>query len=493
LDEAARIADEAPADAALADVAAAVWAARGQMGHAQAVYTALAEPATGDAAAIVAFALGDPGTTAPSDASVTPPTTLHIAMDLLRRGLHDTTTAASGAAVAELEGAAELYSSSGATAPIAELPAVIAASAAIALGDLDAAQAVLDDALDAGHGGQWAQPRLLLWRAWVAVLRARPLDARAALEDALRAGRDRLAPRDAFLASTVRIAIARRYEDDAALDAAWTRARRDIMRVDVDVFLLSPLAELVSSAAKLGQSETMRAPLAAAVALVDRLGSPVWAAHVHWAGIQQGILLSRPAELTPHARALVAAGHSSHVAAAMARAGRVWTAVLGGTVDADAVESATDALAEVGLAWDGARLAGHGASRTDDRRIAARLLARARELHPTDATRRPASDQPATAADDLLSERELEVARLVVQGRTYAEIGATIFISPRTVEHHIAHIRRRLGAASRSDLIGRLRALLAEEADPRGAGESSPVLAPAGIGVPPDADGRPIS
>jgi len=58
-----------------------------------------------------------------------------------------------------------------------------------------------------------------------------------------------------------------------------------------------------------------------------------------------------------------------------------------------------------------------------------------------------------------------------VQGRTYAEIGATIFISPRTAEHHIAHIRRRLGATSRSDLIAKLRALLAEEPDGRGADE----------------------
>lgn len=492
LDEAARVADESPAEPALADVAAAVWAARGQMGHALAEYTALDEPATGDGAAIAAFALGD-ATALDASAAATTPTTLRVAMDLLRRGLRDSATDASGAGVAELERAAELYSSAGATAPIPELPAVIAASAAVVTGDLDVAHAVLDDALDADHGGAWAQPRLLLWRAWVAVLRARPLDARAALDEAVRAGGNRLMPRDAFLADAVRIAIARRYEDDAALDAAWARARRSIMRVEVDMFLLSPFAELVSSAAKLGQSEAMRAPLAAAVALVDRLGSPVWAAHVHWAGIQQGILLSRPAELTPYARALVAAGRECRVAAAMARAGRVWTSVLGGTVDPDAVESAADGLAEVGLAWDGARLAGHGASRTDDRRIAARLLARARELHPTDAGRRPAADQTATAADELLSERELEVARLVVQGRTYAEIGATIFISPRTAEHHIAHIRRRLGATSRSDLIARLRALLAEETDARGAGEASPVLTPTGIGVPPDAGGPTIS
>ena len=49
------------------------------------------------------------------------------------------------------------------------------------------------------------------------------------------------------------------------------------------------------------------------------------------------------------------------------------------------------------------------------------------------------------------------MARLVLQGKTYAEIGQTIFISPRTVEHHIAHMKRRLSATSRSDLIGKLR------------------------------------
>jgi len=62
----------------------------------------------------------------------------------------------------------------------------------------------------------------------------------------------------------------------------------------------------------------------------------------------------------------------------------------------------------------------------------------------------------------VLSERELDVARLVLQGKTYAEIGETIFISPRTAEHHIAHIRRRLGATSRSDLIAKLRVVVDE-------------------------------
>ena len=84
---------------------------------------------------------------------------------------------------------------------------------------------------------------------------------------------------------------------------------------------------------------------------------------------------------------------------------------------------------------------------------------------------------PADAGGDgVLSEREREVAELVLQGKTYAEIGAAIFISPRTAEHHIAHIRRRLDATSRSDLLSKLRIVLdgsaqfvdAERGGPRG-------------------------
>ncbi|WP_341358883.1 LuxR C-terminal-related transcriptional regulator [Georgenia sp. M64] len=60
----------------------------------------------------------------------------------------------------------------------------------------------------------------------------------------------------------------------------------------------------------------------------------------------------------------------------------------------------------------------------------------------------------------LLSDREREVAAMVLAGRTYRDIGETLYISPRTAEHHVARIRRRLGAQSRSDLLVRLRAEL---------------------------------
>ncbi|WP_181407523.1 helix-turn-helix transcriptional regulator [Nocardioides sambongensis] len=53
----------------------------------------------------------------------------------------------------------------------------------------------------------------------------------------------------------------------------------------------------------------------------------------------------------------------------------------------------------------------------------------------------------------LLSERELEIAHMVQQGRSNPEIAAALFLSVRTVESHVRSIMRKLGISSRSALI----------------------------------------
>ena len=55
-----------------------------------------------------------------------------------------------------------------------------------------------------------------------------------------------------------------------------------------------------------------------------------------------------------------------------------------------------------------------------------------------------------TPADPALSERELEVLRLVAAGRTDAEIAHALVLSTHTVHRHVANIRTRLGVASRA-------------------------------------------
>lgn len=48
-----------------------------------------------------------------------------------------------------------------------------------------------------------------------------------------------------------------------------------------------------------------------------------------------------------------------------------------------------------------------------------------------------------------LSPREQQVARLLSLGRTNRQIADVLFLSPRTVEHHVANVLRKLGADSR--------------------------------------------
>ncbi|RZQ62010.1 LuxR family transcriptional regulator [Amycolatopsis suaedae] len=58
-----------------------------------------------------------------------------------------------------------------------------------------------------------------------------------------------------------------------------------------------------------------------------------------------------------------------------------------------------------------------------------------------------------------LSPREREVAEMLAEGRTNREIATGLFLSPRTVEQHVANVLRKLGARSRTE-VARHSALL---------------------------------
>jgi two-component system response regulator NreC len=55
--------------------------------------------------------------------------------------------------------------------------------------------------------------------------------------------------------------------------------------------------------------------------------------------------------------------------------------------------------------------------------------------------------------DDALSPREVEVLRLIALGHTSVEIARKLHLSPRTVETHRANIHRKLGLATRAELV----------------------------------------
>ena len=67
-----------------------------------------------------------------------------------------------------------------------------------------------------------------------------------------------------------------------------------------------------------------------------------------------------------------------------------------------------------------------------------------------DAARRDPSPRARHGAARGLSRREIEVLRLVADGRTAGEIATQLFISSRTAEHHIQNIYTKIGVSSRA-------------------------------------------
>jgi DNA-binding CsgD family transcriptional regulator len=63
------------------------------------------------------------------------------------------------------------------------------------------------------------------------------------------------------------------------------------------------------------------------------------------------------------------------------------------------------------------------------------------------------------SSDARLSRREAEVLALVDEGLRNADIAAKLFLSERTVEHHVASLLRKLDAHSRVDAVRRARDL----------------------------------
>jgi two-component system response regulator NreC len=63
-----------------------------------------------------------------------------------------------------------------------------------------------------------------------------------------------------------------------------------------------------------------------------------------------------------------------------------------------------------------------------------------------------APPQPAGPPDDL-TDREVEILRLIALGHTNAEIGKQLFLSVRTVESHRAHIQQKTRRTTRSELV----------------------------------------
>ena len=483
LDAALRLADRLLASAAPTEraeaalVAATALAHRGQVGRSVELYRWSGAAPAAAFAAVGALAGGDPGDAsgAYADDRDDPPTLHASAARLMAEGVRDSITGAPTAALSTLVQATALLEPDGRAVLLPDSPAALAALTAVHGGELDIADRVLDRALASGIGGPLMVRRHRLLQAWILMVRGRTADAADRLASVTGRGRP-LESRDLLFATALELGIARRNSDLGALQRGWGHALEAVVRHPVDLFTLLPLGELAIVGARLGDLDRLAPHLHRARSLLARLGDPpLWSAPLHWSGLHAAILTEEPAVADDHVAALLAAAPHSRYAAVVAAAAASWVDVLRGVVDPVRVEAAARGLHDAGLCWDGARLAGQAAIRTSDRRAMTALLDCARMLQGRPAGNRagqrpgggdgPVADALTTPAAHRLSDREREVAELVLAGLTYREIGDRLFISAKTVEHHVARMRSRLNCANRAELLALLRTIVAHRPD----------------------------
>jgi DNA-binding CsgD family transcriptional regulator len=475
LDTALRVADEVVADpdapdhARAVETAAAVLAHRGLLAGSADLYRSLSPSSAllGVPALVITGALEDARrTVAAAAAGPHAGTLLAGAAALMADGMIATVTGSAPAALSLLSRAAGLLEPVAPGVLLPDTPAALTAVVALQCGELSVAADALRRAVEGRHGGRPAQLRHRLLHGWV-LLDGGRVGAVKRLLDRVTGADVRLEPRDEFVAAALGVALARRTESPGALATAWTRARDALVRYPVELSTLRQLGELAVAAAALGEADRLAAHLDEAERLLDRLGRPaLWSAPLHWARLQAAVAADQPDEVD---RQLAELAATSPYTAVLEGAGTGWAQVLAGHADPDALVVLGRRMQAVGLGWEAAQLVARAAPLVPERRAAAALQAFARALVPGTA---PEAAEPATVADpepaapaaeddgQVFSERELEIGRLILAGLTYKQIGPRLYISAKTVEHHVARMRQRLGVASREELFDHLRAAL---------------------------------
>jgi len=313
-------------------------------------------------------------------------------------------------------------------------PRVRVAVADLLAGDWDAALRGTSEVVSFASGGRETRGVVSVSavHAWVLAWRGRLAEAGRYLDEAMRlAPADLHADRNIFgVVDFARMVLALARNDPAAAVAVG----QGLAGLTDGWFPLLAAAELGEARVLAGQPDQARV-------LADRI---------------RGVRTHRtrlPAVLGDWLDALAGAagepdvGAAASVRAGLARAGSGFTELGLPFHGARADLALARAFATAGRTSEAAAPAG-AALTVFDRLGADRQSQQARRLL-RDVGVVPSRGRGRRPADDELSPRELEVARLVATGRSNAEVAVELFISPRTVTTHLQHIYARLGLSSR--------------------------------------------
>ncbi len=337
---------------------------------------------------------------------------------------------------------------------VPDSPHAIAASIARQLHEFGLAERLLVQALNAGSGGPLLVDRHRLLLGWVALATGRW----AAVDAVLEQVPDKDLPlREELLRVAIEAGVARRLGDIDRLHRIAPRVVDVLGRHPVDLLSFEIGAELYTAAIRAGRADAVADwPVRARTLLRDAGWPPLQSWLLDWSLFRAAMARGDATEARVLADAIRSRPAPTPKLAPLGAAVEAWVAVTEGSVDPVRVLAVTRDLQQVGLAWEAAQLAGAAASKATDEGVSRALLGQARELRAAI----PIQETVDAPTASLLSDREVEVASRVLAGLTYKEIGGELYISPKTVEHHVARIRQRLGAETRAEFLAALRQIL---------------------------------
>lgn len=337
------------------------------------------------------------------------------------------------------------------TEPLGITPHAVGSLAALWIGDLPAAASLMERAQSLHSGGEGEARTHTLVAAYAALLAGRSSEALAVVD----AGDEQTWPqRDRLLVAAIDAAIARRSGDTQRLREAWSRAEFALLRPASSWLFFDPVVELLTAGARLGDERRV-GPVATALTkqLSEMPATGAGPAAGLWLELQLGLARRDDAEVQKAAVAMAKVATTDPRSRARVAASATWAALGRGEIEEAPAMAAMEALVPVGDGWEASRLLGQTALDHTDPQAARRLLEAARSL-----ANDPADEKGNDGLVSLgLSEREAEVAVLVTEGNTHREVGSTLFISPKTVEHHVAKIRQKLGVSTRAEMMAIVR------------------------------------
>jgi DNA-binding NarL/FixJ family response regulator len=395
------------------------------------------------------------GTTTPKEAAAGSGSLEIEALMLTARGLQASLGADAAGAVGPFLESAELLESGHTRLVLPDSPHAIGATVALALSELTTAEHLLARAVEHDIAGRTLRNRHRLLLGWVGMRSGRWSAAQAALDEVRN---QQLAPRELLLAAAIDAGLARRAGDLGRLNDAWKRAEGVLLRHPADLLSLDVIGELTIAASRLGLWDRVSTKARELGDVMRSLDEPaLWVLPLRWIGLQVALASDDHDAAIRRAAEVEAVVPVHPRLRALAEAARTWVAILGGTVEPARIASAASGLQALGLTWEASRLTGQAAIRSPDPSTTRALLEQARDLKAA----LPSAEADETlATTSVLSEREQMVAQYIVDGLTYKEIGGQLYISPKTVEHHVAKIRQKLGATTRAEMLAALRSQL---------------------------------